>query len=264
MLTFLLLAGCSRPLTLEEAREALSAFVASARTDAMVTGVVELSTGFTLGDAVQDAAENLRGFVQSQVPCSEVTRDGATVTIDFGTLDDECTWNGVTWAGVAEVTVTVGPDGSEIVLEHAWAGLTNGTETLDGEAEVTWDLPAGTRTVVHTATWTDGATTVTGEGARVQSLVDPAQGLEGGILVEGSRSWTVDGSRWTLDIDRVEARLQDPVPQAGALRLTTPAEKVATLLFERQDADTIRVTLEGARRPYAVDITGASVVPVEE
>ena len=264
MLSLLLLAGCSRTLTLDEAREALAAYVANARADAMVTGVVELSTGFTIGDAVQDAAENLRGFVQSQVPCSTVTRDGATVTMDFGTLDDACTWNGATWAGVAEVTVTVGPDGSEVVLEHAWTGLTNGTETLDGEAEVTWDLSEGTRTIVHTATWTDGTATVTGEGARVQSLVDPELGLEGGILVEGSRSWTVDDALWTLDIDRIEARLQDPVPQAGALRLTTPAEKVATLLFERQDADTIRVTLEGARRPYAVDITGVSVVPVEE
>jgi hypothetical protein len=264
MLTVLLLSACTGRLSVDEAREALAAFVANARADAMVGGVVEITTGFTVGAGVEESATRLRDFVESQLPCSTVTREGATVTIDFGTLDDACTWNGATWAGVAEVEVVALDDGAAVQLHHAWSGLTNGTDTLDGEAEVTWDLAAGTREVVHTATWSDGETLVTGEGARTQSLLDPAAGIAGGLVVVGSRSWTVDGALWQLGIDSIEVRPQDPVPQAGTLRISTPAGKEATLLFERQDADTIRVTIEGARREVVVDVTGTSVVPVEE
>jgi len=260
-LALALLAACETPLTSEEAREALDAFVRSARVDAMRTGVVELTTDFTMGQAVEDSAENLRAFVASQLPCSTVTREGATVSIDFGTLADACTWNGATWAGVARVTVDV--TGETVQLHHVWEGLTNGVETLDGDADVTWDVAAGTREVVHAVTWTEGTPTLEGEGVVLQSLVDAQQGLAAGVAIEGVRGWSVDGARWTLDILGIEARPQDPVPQAGTLELTTPADKLAVFRFERQDADTIRVTLEGMRKPLIVDVTGRQVEVVD-
>lgn len=262
LLALTLLSGCDRPLSLEEAGEALDAFVLAARADAMTTGVVELTTDFTIGQAVEDSARNLRDFVASQLPCSTVTVEGATVTMDFGDLEDACTWQGATYAGVARVTLDA--VGDRVQVHHAWEGLTDGTATLDGEADVTWDPAAGTREVVHTAAWTSEGRTVEGEGARVQSLVDAEEGVSAGVRIEGSRAWTVDGARWELGIDGIEARPQDPVPQAGTLTITTPADKVATLTFVRQDADTIRVTLDGARRPYVVDVTGAVVTPVED
>lgn len=254
MLLFLLTA-CGDTLTTTEAKEAVSRSVSSAKAEALTTEVVEITTEFTLGEAVEEAAENLRSFLESQIPCSTVTRDGAEVTLDFGTLDDACTWNGETYAGVVSVSV-VSVDGT-LEVHHTWEGLTNGELTLDGEATVTWDPGARTRNVQHTLTWTDADGAWEASGDRTQSLLDESAGLAGGIVVDGSRSWTDGEATWDLDIAGIELRAQDPCPQAGVYTVTTPAGKTATLSFERLDEDTIQVTLEGTRRPYVVEVTSA-------
>ena len=78
----------------------------------------EITTDFTIGDAVEQAAKDLRDFWQSQVPCSEVSVSGATVTVDYGTLDDNCTWRGKTYAGIHEFTVDVAQE-SRLTLRRA-------------------------------------------------------------------------------------------------------------------------------------------------
>ncbi|MFZ5475600.1 MAG: hypothetical protein ACOZNI_02395 [Myxococcota bacterium] len=258
MLLFTLL-GCGDTLTNAEAREALEEAVAAAKSEALTGEVVEITTDFTIGEAVEDAAEELRAFLASQVPCSTVTRDGNSVTVDFGTLDDACTYEGRTYAGV--VTVTIDRNDDEVVVQHDWEGLTDGEITVDGGATVTWtSVDTITRHVVHELTWTDGERTVVASGDRTQALVDPEQGLAGGIRIDGERAWEGESGAWDLAIDGVQVRPQDPCPEAGVYTLTTPADKVATLTFERVDEDTIRATLTGTRRDLAWEITSAGAI----
>lgn len=249
LISTLALGGCLEgvPLTRAEARAALEETVRAARGEALTLGVVEVSTDFTLGEAAADAAETLRAWWASQAPCAVVTRDGATVTVDFGDLADDCTWDGRAYAGIAVFTLDrVNQD--DALVTHEWLGFTDGVTTVDGLAEVTWtggDDPS--REVVHEAAWTSGDFAWVGSGDRIQTLLDPAAGLAGGIGLDGERAWETDGGTWTLAIDGVEARPQDPVPQAGVYTLVTPAGKTLGLGFDRVDASTIAVTLTGVR-----------------
>lgn len=256
----LTLSGCGETMTNAEIQDALDASVASAKAEGLSNEVIEISTNFTIGEAVEDAAEELRSFLQSQVPCSTVTRAGATLTMDFGTLDDACSYNGHTYAGIARITVNRNTGGDVEVL-HSWEGLTNGDVTLDGEADVTWagTLDGGdvTRHIVHDVTWTDAETglAVDATGDRTMRLVDAAQGLPGGVQIDGTRDWTGETGDWHVDIDGVQMRGQDPVPQAGTYTLETPANKSASLSFTRIDDDTIRVTFTSGWRTKEIDVT---------
>lgn len=253
------LTGCFETLTWREAADAMEEAAAFGRMETFTGGVVEITTDFTLGQAAEDAAEELRGFLQSQVPCSTVTREGATVTMDFGTLEDDGVWNGRTYAGVAAVTLA-SVEAGRAELVHDWTGMTDGFITMDGGATVVWDAQAGTRTVQHELTWTDeeGVERI-GAGERVQRLLDESAGVQGGIRIDGERTWSGPAGDWLLDIEAVEARPQDPVPQAGAYVLTLPSGKVATLAFARVDEDTIEVVLSGSRQDHVWHVTSVGV-----
>lgn len=240
-------------LTLAEAQEALDAAVASGEGEAATTEIIEISTSFTIGAAVQQAADELRGFLASQIPCSTVTLDNATVTVDFGSLGDACTFNGHTYAGIVQISIARNDMGN-VEVNHAWKDLTNGKVTLNGDAKVTWSTAEGTRRVEHHAVWNSGSTTVDASGDRTMSLVDPSAGLAGGVQIDGTRSWTLASGDWDLQIDGVQMRGQDPVPQAGTYTLTTPKDKVLTLNFERIDASTIQVTFTGTRNEHVIKV----------
>lgn len=247
--------ACFSSLTWQEASDALQESAETARVDAFTGSVVEVSTDFTLGQAAEDAAEELRAFVASQIPCSTVTREGLTVTMDFGSLDDSCLWNGRTYAGVAAVTLVSAEDGRAEV-RHEWLGMTDGELTMDGSATVTWDGAASSRRVVHEIAWTNGeGDERIGSGDRLQTLIDPDQGIAAGIEVNGSREWSAPSGDWLLDIASVEMRPQDPVPQAGSYTLTIPTGKQATLAFARLDDDTIEVVLSGGREDHIWHVT---------
>jgi len=246
-------------LTYEEALEALEEAAVSAKGEAMTMGIIEISTEFTMGDAVEAAAQELYDFLVSQIDCSEVSLDGNTVTVDFGTLDDACVYSGYTYAGLWAITIESN-DADGVQVTHQWTGLTNGDLSLDGSADVDWSAGATSRHVVHEVSWTDAEHSLVASGDRTQSLLDPADGLDAGIVVDGSRQWTSETGDWLLDIDQVEMRGQDPVPQSGVYSLTTPVDKVLTLTFERLDDDTIKCTLEGTRRTWVFEVTSAGVV----
>lgn len=255
LLTVLTACGQVSTLTASEEIESYTAAISASQSSQVSDPVIEISTSFTMGQAVRDAAAELRDFVQSQIPCSTVTVQDATVTIDFGTLDDQCTWNDHSWAGVATISITRAEAGQAEVA-HTWIGLTNGEHTLDGDATVTWDRVAGSRNVVHDIDWTDeDGQVVHATGDRTMTLIDPELGLEGGIEINGQRDWTNDRGLYDLQIDGIEARGIDPVPQAGTYTLTLPSGRVATLSFARVDEDTIAVTLSGGRRERVWHIT---------
>ncbi|MEZ4467360.1 MAG: hypothetical protein R3F43_23675 [bacterium] len=109
-----------------------------------------------------------------------------------------------------------------VLVHHTWTGFTNGRITVDGTATSPGRSPSS-RHVEHDLTWSRDGKQAHGTGDRTQTLLDESAGLAGGILIEGERTWTgVNGKTWQLDIQAVEARPQDPIPQAGAYVLTNP------------------------------------------
>lgn len=259
-----LAAACGKAdegVTYADAREGVDESLASTSASLVTDDTIELSTNFTLGKAAQAAAEELRDWIASQIPCSTVTLAGETVTVDFGTLDDACSYNGHTFAGTWAITVNR-TDPGEAQVHHAWTNVTNGLATVNGTADVTWSASAHTRHVVHSLTWSWKDRSYSGSGDRVQQLIDPAQGLTAGIRVDGTREWTRSGGAgpWTLDIDGVELRGQDPVPQAGTYLLTSPRGKALTLSFTRVDEDTIRVTVAGPKRSFSFQVSKQGTV----
>lgn len=246
-------AGC-QALTRAEAAEALEEAEVASQAQALTSSSVEISTNFTIGMAAEDAAMQLRSFVESQLPCAAITVEGATLTIEYGANPGSCVWQGQRYAGVHQISV-MRNDMDDVVVSHRWEDFRNDTVSVTGTAMVTWSFEDPSRHVVHELTWTrssDGRMG-TGSGDRVQ------RPLEGGILtgfsVDGSRSWEGESGLWTLDIDDVEMRWVDAVPQAGLYTLTTPAMKVLSLGFERVDETTIQVVITNGAREYDFDVT---------
>ena len=118
----------------------------------------------------------------------------------------------------------------------------HGRVKVSGTANVTWSKADASRHVKHDLHWTrllDGRTGH-GTGDRVQRLLHPEQGLEGGIGIDGNRQWTNDrGQSWNLAITGIEVRLQDPCPESGSYALTNPAGKMLSVDFTRRDETSI-------------------------
>jgi hypothetical protein len=266
LLPFLAAAGPCQPreddeaaLTTEEAKQALEEVALSSQADALISGTVEISTHFTIGQAVEAAAEELGAFVESQLPCAEVTLEGATLTIHYGVLEGNCTYNGYTYSGSHAITLTSAEAG-HLVVDHHWTDISNGAVSVSGTATVTWSTEEGTRNVQHTLTWTrlsDGRA-MTGSGDRTQSALDG--GIAEGIRVDGTRRWSGDSGAWDLDIDEVEMRWTDPVPQSGGYELETPFGKTLSMTFARLDEDTITVTIGNGNRTLDLNISKSGAV----
>jgi hypothetical protein len=257
------LAGCpnnsssSEPLTHAEAQSALEEAQASSAADSLASANVEISTTFTLGAGLTQAASEIAATIQSQLPCAEVTLADSTLTVDWGVNPGNCTYRGHTFTGTSSISVEKNAD-NQVLVHHEWTGLSNGVVTLDGHADVTWDFSAKTRHVVHHAEWTYLPTgrTGTGDGDRTQQPLP--DGLDVGISVNGTRSWTGKDGRWDLAIDNVQWRWSDPVPQAGTYTLATPFGKSVTLSFERKSAASIGVTVSGARGSFSFTVLTAT------
>lgn len=256
----LVLTGCPRnkkdddTLTLAEASQAVQEASLASQAEGLTSASVEITTSFTIGQAVEAAAQEIRTFVSSQLPCAEITLANSTLTIEYGALPGNCTYKGHTFSGTHSVTVSKN-ENSEVVVEHEWIGLTNGLVKLDGDATVTWNFQDQSRHVVHEAHWTrvsDGFE-VTGSGDRLQTVL--AGGLTEGIQVDGSRSWKSSRGQWDLSIDGVQMRWVDAVPQAGSYTLGTPSGKSLSLSFARKDGDTITVTVSNGKHSFAFDVT---------
>jgi hypothetical protein len=254
--------GCQdAALTPGEALQALEEVALSSQAETCSGGTVEIATGFTIGAAVEAAAEELREFIESQLPCAEIALDGAKLTVEYGAhplLD--CEYHGQTYEGTHSIEVLSAADGL-LAVAHEWADVANQRVSVSGTAEVTWSSAEGSRYVEHELEWTrlvDGFA-VTGSGQRTQRA--HPDGLAVGLRVEGGREWTSERGSWSLSIEDVQLRWIDPVPEQGRYALTTPFKgpgdslKTATMRFERVDEDTIRVTLESADESFAFDVS---------
>ena len=240
-------------LTAEEAREALDEVSLSSQALSLSSSSQELvvETDFTIGEAVENAAAKIRDFVITQLPCAEVSLQDATLTVQYGANSAEsCQYNGHTFSGEHRISVQRNEQ-AEVLVDHRWTDFTNGEVKVDGYAHVSWSLKDPSRHVEHELEWerlSDGRMG-TGSGDRVQRAL--GGGIREGISVDGSRAWEGERGRWDLNIDNIEMRWIDPVPQSGTLELVTPYDdKTASLSFHRSDASAIRVTFETGRRSF--------------
>lgn len=224
--------------------QAVSAFGEAARSNQGIQATqepIEVSTDFTIGGALEDAAAELRSFWDSQAPCNEVTVDGATTTIDWGELGDGCNWNGRTYAGITEITVER-TEAEELAVMHDWYGFHNEDVQVDGGALVTWSAEEMTRTVETAHTWSRDGDTVDVEGSHVFGVRD-----QGSFSLDGKRTWTTDDGMWDLNVEGVGFRLVDPAPETGVYTITDPQGRVLDVSFDRVDDDTIEAVLSGVR-----------------
>jgi hypothetical protein len=255
----LLSAASCRPqegLTSGEAAQASDELQIESQSQALTSNTVELGTNFTIGEAVEQAAGELRTFIQSQLSCADVTLSGHTLTVDYG-VRDGCLFRGQTVTGTHEITVSK-DDANDVIVNHVWTDLSNGKVKVSGSAVVTWSQSDVSRHVGHDLKWTrlsDGRTGE-GKGDRTQR---PLPASEGGIAVgfteTGSRSWDGQAGHWALDIDDLDMRWVDPLPEKGSLTLDTPFDKTVSASFSRPDSTTIRVTLEGPRGSISINTT---------
>jgi hypothetical protein len=241
------------PLTREEANEAVAEAQLSSEAQGLTDGMVEITTDFTIGHAVEDTAEELREFVASQIPCAEAERAGGTVTINWGVAGDGCTYNGQTYTGTTAVSIARTEAGS-LEVSHVWTDLSNGKVTVNGNATITWNGMDRTRRVEHESTWTDGTRTVTGTGDRTQTFLETDADSGWKLQVDGSRAWKNGDRAWDLDINQVTIRSVDPVPESGSYKLVNPAGKSLTLSFSRVDEITIQVTVSGPRKDFMFNV----------
>jgi hypothetical protein len=266
-LPLLVLTGCPRDreeaLTLDEATAALEQASDAGQAEGLTAASVDLSTHFTLGQALKEGAAELQTFITSQLPCAEVSVDGATLTVVYGAKGGNCSYRGHTFEGTHVIALERNDD-EQVDVHHEWIGFSNGVVSLEGTADVTWSFADETRRVKHASQWKHFKSGRVGRGSgdRVQSLLDG--GASEGIQVDGARAWDGERGRWELAIDGVQLRWTDPVPQAGSYTLTTPSDKALAMSFQRIDADTIRVEVSGPRRDFAFDVSKAGDIAESE
>jgi len=222
---------------------------------------IEIETEFTIGELVEERLEKIRDFIRSQVDCAEFAIVSGTLTVEYGAVEGaDCEYLGQTYSGSHSITVEK-VDEDKVVVSHKWDAFSNQKVTVTGQAEVTWDKSAKSRHIEHELKW-QSATRGSerggvGRGNRTQTVLEG--GLLEGIEVDGEREWEGNSGMWYLEIDDIEMRWIDPVPQDGTWQLTTPFnDKELTLDFERADEDTIEVTAQTGRRTYTFKVTGVN------
>lgn len=246
-------------LTAAEARQAVDESSIESQASSLTSNSVEITTSFTIGKAAQEAAAELKAFVESQLPCADVTVSGATLAIEYGARGGNCTYRGHTYSGKHSVTIAKNEE-AQVLVEHTWTDLSNGKVKVSGTAKATWDFDDRFRQIEHDLTWTRLSDGRTGRGTGSRKQTPLAGGLGEGWKVEGSRTWTGQSGRWDLSIEGVEWRWQDPVPQSGRYVLGTPKGKSLTMSFSRVDEDTIAVSIDGAKRDFTFRVTSEGSV----
>lgn len=264
--TLSLLAGCRKdddtPMTQAEAHDAIDETTVSSQASSLTSDSIELSTNFTIGDAVEQAAKDLEAFIGTQLPCAGITVADATLTIEYGAKPGNCTYNGHTFSGSHSITVSKNDD-DDVEVDHTWTNLSNGIVKVTGTAHVTWDLTEKSRHVQHDLTWTRISDGRTGKGTGDRTQTPLSGGVSEGIQIDGSRTWTGSAGTWDLTIDGVQMRWADPLPQAGTYRLATPKNRSLELDFSRVDSDTIKVTLKSGERSFSFDVNSTGNVADE-
>jgi hypothetical protein len=254
----LVLSACPKKgeLTAAEAQESVQQASASSQAEGLASASVDISTHFTIGGALENAATELKAFYASELPCAAITLAGATLSVEYGVKSGNCTYHGHTFSGQSSITVTKN-EMNEVIVDHVWTGLSNGIIQVDGTAHVVWNFNDKTRHIDHDLKWVELRTERSGEGSGNRTEAALAGGITEGIQIDGSRTWQGERGTWDLAIDGVQMRWADPVPQAGTYSLSTPYDKTVTMTFSRIDTDTIKVTVAGPKHDFSFNVSKA-------
>src|SRR5438874_8719631 len=117
-------------LTREEAVDAVTESSLESQASAVTAAPIEISTNFTIGSAVANAAAELRGFLAAELPCANVTVQGATVTTEWGATTG-CAYKGTTYTGTSSVTIQR-TAAATIEIDHTWTDMSNGKVKVSG------------------------------------------------------------------------------------------------------------------------------------
>jgi len=256
----LLLFGCpprTQELSAGEAQQALEESSLAAQAETLLAAGVDVTTQFTIGNAIEQAASEAQAFVVSQLPCALITRRASTLTIEYGAAPGACIYRGHSFAGEHSISILRNA-ANEVAVHQEWNGFNDGHVSISGSADVTWSRTTASRHVLHEITWTvltgsSSGMSGTGRGDRTQTPLAEG-GLATGMRIDGTRSWDDPAGHFDLDIDSVEVRWSDPVPQAGAYVLTTPTGMSLTLAFDRIDSSRIRVSARSGTRAFSFSI----------
>lgn len=265
MATGLLVTGCPKdsqndePVTYAEAKQGLTESSASTQASDVTTSSIELTTNFTIGAAVKDAANELKTFVGTQLPCADIALDAAKLTVKYGAKPGNCTYHGHTFTGTHTVSIAKNDEG-DVEVDHTWTDLSNGIVKVSGTANVTWSKKDVSRRVVHDLTWTRIADGISGNGKGDRTQKALGGDITKGIQVDGSRSWDGKSGHWDLAISGVEMRWADPVPQAGTYTLSTPNKKTLSISFSRLSDTQIQVTLSSGTKSFKFVVAKAGAI----
>jgi hypothetical protein len=247
-------------MSADDAQSALEEAAVASQADTLISDTVEISTHFDIGQGLENAAEQIMAAIQAELPCAAIARSGSTLNIEYGANPGGCSYHGHQVTGAHSIHVMRNAD-NQVTVHHEWQDLSDGRLAIDGEADVSWSRTANRRHVLHDISYEvtsglDRGRTGIGSGDRTQSTID------GGVRIDGARIWEAADGRYSLDLEDVEMRFIDPVPQAGTFQLTTPAGEALTLVFRRIDTDSIRATIESPARSYGFVVhADGSVTP---
>ena len=167
-----------------------------------------------------NAAEHIRDFVHSQLPCAEVTLEDATLTIEYGALPGNCTL-----PRPQVRTARTRSTSRRTTTTKSWSSTTGRTSTTAASRS------AATPSVTWNAQGPEPARRARADldahvrrphrprAAATASQRPLAGGLRRRLRGRRHARWEGKRGRWDLDIDHVEMRWADPVPQAGSLVL---------------------------------------------
>lgn len=250
--TVALLAACDNAdVPDDEMRSAVDEIVATGAAQDVESDLLELTTLDDGDEPTRDRhglRDRMHALIASQIPCSTITTVGEdTLVIDFGTLDDECTFRDRTWAGV--VTIAYASEADAVVATHDFDGITDGRVTIDGSATVT--RTGESRHIVTDFTFDGPERGFTVKSDRVQTPLDGDEGVH----IDGTRDFAGEHGERHVDIEGVEVRRGDSVPQAGSFAITRGDGRELTMSFARIDDETIAVTVDGPKgeRVFEVD-----------
>lgn len=243
----------TEPMTASEASQALTESTADSQAATLTENTIEISTNFTIGKGVADAAGELKTFIASQLPCADIELQDATLTVTYGAHPGNCTYHGHTFSGEHQITLSKNDTG-DVEVDHKWTEISNGVVRVTGTAHVTWSLATESRHVTYDLDWTRVVDNLTGAATGDVTQKALPDGVATGIQIDGTRSWTGAAGKWDLTVSGVQVRWQDPVPQAGTYRLATPKNRSLSLAFDRVNDTTIAVTLSNGTKSFTFDV----------
>ncbi len=247
----LLLAGCAGLPGWSVVSEGVAEVLVSARGEVVVEELVELSTRFEPGGDTRLACVQLQEVFTGRFPCGSAACNERSLQLELGDASGSCA-TGSGYHGSATLTVDLaGPE--DLLVVHQWQGLARDGVLVDGSASVSWAEGDSLHRVEHRSTWSDGRRVVDAEGDREQTLVDDSLGLDGGLDVQGERSWYWKGD-WELQMSDTVMPPGLPVPRQGSYSIADSQGNLLGASFEPAAGGAVQVTISGLRRDRVLQV----------